>query len=281
MPLEGLCSPDEAWLFYYGWSRVYDLMQPYFTSPEMREAGLDLADVSGPSLDVLDMGAGTGTLSQQVVARGVKKLTLLDQSAQMLDQAKAKPPLKSCDFVLADASQPLPFDDNKFDRIVSSGFFYYLPNPVEALREQMRVVKPGGRVLVMGSLAPKPLLVRFIAQTFNRFPTEAQYEGWFKDAGLTDVKYTHLSNPWNAQQYALAIVGTKASAASTPPRMAPPAHAADTIGAKIRRLLYVPVTLARFGLACVAFAIVGPLQITKAAIGMRRLRAEQEKGSAA
>ena len=95
MPLEGLCSPDEAWLFYYGWSRVYDLMQPYFTSPEMREAGLDLADVSGPSLDVLDMGAGTGTLSQQVVARGVKKLTLLDQSAQMLDQAKAKPPLKS------------------------------------------------------------------------------------------------------------------------------------------------------------------------------------------
>ena len=41
MPLEGLCSPTEAWLFYYGWSRVYDVMQPYFTSPEMREAGLD------------------------------------------------------------------------------------------------------------------------------------------------------------------------------------------------------------------------------------------------
>ena len=90
MPVEGLCSPTEAWLFYYGWSRVYDIMQPYFTSPEMREAGLDLADVRGPELEVLDMGAGTGTLSLQVVGRGVTKLTLLDQSAQMLDQARAK-----------------------------------------------------------------------------------------------------------------------------------------------------------------------------------------------
>ena len=35
-------SPTEAWLFYWGWSRVYDVMQPFFTSPEMREAGLDL-----------------------------------------------------------------------------------------------------------------------------------------------------------------------------------------------------------------------------------------------
>ena len=187
MPLEGLCSPTEAWLFYRVWSKVYDVMQPYFTSPEMREAGLDLAGVSGSALEVLDMGAGTGTLSQQVMARGVTRLTLLDQSAQMLDQARAKPPLSACDFVLADATQPLPFEDGRFDRVVSSGFFYYIPNPVEALHEQMRVLRPGGRILVMGSLAPKPRLVRLLAQTFNRFPTEEQYVGWFREAHAARV----------------------------------------------------------------------------------------------
>ena len=269
-PMEGLCSPTEAWLFYWGWSRVYDLMQPYFTSPEMREAGLELAAVGGPDLEVLDMGAGTGTLSQQVVARGVKKLTLLDQSAQMLNQARAKPPLADCNFVLADASQPLPFDNDSFDRIVSSGFFYYLPNPVEGLREQMRVVRPGGRVLVMGSLAPKPRLVRLLAQTFNRFPTEEQYQEWFRDAGLSDIQWKHVTNPWNTQQYAIAICGVKAHGTPQPARPAPPSSAPV---ARLRRLAYWPVAIARFGVALAAFSIVGPLQIVKAAIGMRRLKA--------
>ena len=269
MPLEGLCSPTEAWLFYYGWSRVYDVMQPYFTSPEMREAGLELAGVKGAALDVLDMGAGTGTLSLQVAARGVKRLTLLDQSAQMLDQARAKPPLADCNFVLADATQPLPFDGESFDRVVSSGFFYYLPNPVEALREQMRVLKPGGRILVMGSLAPKPFLVRLLAQTFNRFPTEQEYEGWFREAGLADVQWKHISNPWNANQYAIAIVGTRSPNTPLPPR---PPQPSNTPVSRLRRLAYWPVAAARFGIALVAFAVVGPLQIAKAAMGMRRLR---------
>ena len=44
-------------------------MQPFFTSPEMRDSGLDLAEVRG-LLDVLDVGAGTGTLSLQVSVRG-------------------------------------------------------------------------------------------------------------------------------------------------------------------------------------------------------------------
>ena len=71
MPLEGLCSPTEAWLFYWGWSRVYDVMQPYFTSPEMREAGLDLAEIPNGSsgLEVLDIGAGTNEIRRMLIGR--------------------------------------------------------------------------------------------------------------------------------------------------------------------------------------------------------------------
>lgn len=272
MKLEGLCSPTEAWLFYYGWSRVYDKMQPYFTSNEMREAGLELAALSKP-MKVLDVGAGTGTLSLQVAERcGADQLTLLDQSAQMLDQAKAKPPLAECDFVLSDA-QTLPFDDDSFDRVVSSGSFYYFPNPVAALREQMRVVRPGGRVLVMGSLQPKPLLIRFFAQTFNRFPTEAQYREWFVESGLTDVEARFVSNPWNAEQYAIAICGVKAPGTLQPPRNLPPANNPSS---RLRRLASLPVAIVRFGIALGAFFVIGPLQVATAALGMRRLRTAQE-----
>ena len=111
MSLEGLCSEREARWFYVGWSRVYDAMQPFFTSDEMREAGLDLlpGGINGTQ-QILDVGAGTGTLSLQVLKRAPDaRLTLLDQSAPMLDRAKLKPALEGATFVLADA-QALPLD---------------------------------------------------------------------------------------------------------------------------------------------------------------------------
>ena len=152
-PLEGLCSETEARWFYWGWSRVYDVMQPFFTSDEMREQGLDLANIdTGKALRVLDVGAGTGTLTRQVLRRNaLAEVTLLDQSPEMLERAKLKPELAGCKFELADA-QILPFEDDSFDHVVSSGSLYYYPRPVQAMREQMRVVKPGGTVLAMGSL---------------------------------------------------------------------------------------------------------------------------------
>ena len=137
MSLEGLCSEREARWFYVGWSRVYDAMQPFFTSDEMREAGLDLlpGGINGTQ-QILDVGAGTGTLSLQVLKRAPgARLTLLDQSAPMLDRAKLKPALEGATFVLADA-QALPLDDDSFDAVVSSGSLYYYPRPVAALREQ-------------------------------------------------------------------------------------------------------------------------------------------------
>ena len=274
MSLEGLCSEREARWFYVGWSRVYDAMQPFFTSDEMREAGLDLlpGGINGTQ-QILDVGAGTGTLSLQVLKRAPgARLTLLDQSAPMLDRAKLKPALEGATFVLADA-QALPLDDDSFDAVVSSGSLYYYPRPVAALREQLRVVRPGGSVLAMGSLQPKPRLIRLLATTFNRFPTEEQYKQWFADAGFSDVRVRHISNPWNAQQYALAICGTKADGTPQPTRAKP---AEVTVSRRLRGILYLPLALARFALGLGAFAIIGPLQILNASRGMRQLQEAEQ-----
>ncbi|EOD03871.1 hypothetical protein EMIHUDRAFT_221641 [Emiliania huxleyi CCMP1516] len=238
--MEGLCSQTEARWFYAFYSKVYERLQPYFTSSEMREAGLDLAAVAA-GMDVLDVGAGTGTLSMQVVGRGVSpdRLTLIDQSEGMLSQARAKPELAGATTVLADA-HTLPFGAESFDRVVSSGAIYYFPQPVLALREQMRVVRRGGVVLAMGSLQPKPLLLRLLATTFNRFPTEEEYVGWFEEAGLRD------------------------DGAVLPP--ADPLCVRKPRGSWWR----LPLAVARFSVAMGAFAILGPLQASRQAPGPRR-----------
>ena len=127
----------------------------------------------------------------------------------------------------------------------------------------------------MGSLQPKPLFVRILAQTFNRFPTEEQYLEWFKASGLTDITWKHVTNPWNTQQYAIAICGTKPSAAEggAEAARAPAAHApASSVSRRLRSLAYLPIALVRFGLAVGAFTVVGPLQVMNAAMGMRRMR---------
>ena len=106
-------------------------------------------------------------------------------------------------------------------------------------------------MLAMGALQPKPAFVRFFATLFNRFPTEEQYISWFTEAGFSDVRTKYISNPWNSQQYALAICGTKGDATPQPPRAAQPA---PSLGSRLRGLIYLPLALARFGVGMAAFA---------------------------
>jgi MPBQ/MSBQ methyltransferase len=261
MPIEGLCSQPEARWFYAFYSKVYEQLQPFFTSFEMREAGLDLACVSA-GMDVLDVGAGTGTLSMQVIGRGVeaRRLTLIDQSDAMLSKARAKTELADSTIILADA-HVLPFESESFDRVVSSGSIYYFPQPVVAIREQMRVVRRGGVVLAMGSLQPKRRLIRLLATTFNRFPTEDEYRSWFVQAGLTDIKTIRVSNPWNSEQYAIAICGTRPAQLCHVPAAKPADISPNGREGFSGKLFYLPMRVLRFSVAMGAFAVLGPLQV--------------------
>ena len=285
MPLEGLCDTTNAKRFYFAYAHVYELLQPFFTSNQMRNKGLQLANVQDQNLKVLDVGAGTGTLSLQMINNNNIKpenLTLVDQSSQMLKYARRKPQLEGATIVCADAHF-LPFESQSFDRVVSSGVIYYFPRPVDALREQMRVLRPGGIVLAMGSLQPRPFFVRLIAQTFNRFPTEEQYREWFCKAGFTDIRTERISNPWNSEQYALAICGTRPESCLTVERPDGQSEKEESPLPALGRLLRLPhsvasflASLARFGISMAAFSILGPLQIINASLGMRRLRRQEQ-----
>jgi ubiquinone/menaquinone biosynthesis C-methylase UbiE len=99
--------------------------------------------------DVLEIGGGMGTDLAQFAAHGAT-VTDLDLSAGHLKLAEENfrsRGLSGC-FVHHDA-EALPFDDHSFDLVYSNGVLHHTPNTASAVREIYRVLRPGGRTIVM------------------------------------------------------------------------------------------------------------------------------------
>lgn len=117
-----------------------------------RRAVVRLSGVTRSST-VLDLCCGTGDLALAMAERGhAERVVATDFVPEMLDLAKAKaakvPAGARIDFVQADA-QDLPFDDGSFD-IATVGFgVRNLPDRSANFREVHRVLRPGGRYLVL------------------------------------------------------------------------------------------------------------------------------------
>jgi ubiquinone/menaquinone biosynthesis C-methylase UbiE len=98
---------------------------------------------------VLEIGGGLGTdLSQ--FARNGAIVTDLDLSAGHLDHARENFALRGLtgEFVHHDA-ETLPFPDNTFDVVYTNGVIHHTPNTLRVVGEIRRVLKPGGKAIVM------------------------------------------------------------------------------------------------------------------------------------
>jgi len=102
-----------------------------------------------PGMRVLDIGSGTGEpalpLAQAVTPTG--HVTATDLSPEMLAVAEAKAKsrqLSNMSFEVADAEE-LPYADATFDLVTGRFSIMFCPDPIKALREIRRVLKPGGR----------------------------------------------------------------------------------------------------------------------------------------
>lgn len=116
----------------------------------LHAAFMDLVD--GGMATLIEPGAGTGRVAIPALAAGFQ-VTALDVSEPMLDGLRQRlltlPELAGrCDIVAGDALS-LPFDDHRFDVGVLAQVLYLIPDWPRALDELMRVVRPGGRVLLV------------------------------------------------------------------------------------------------------------------------------------
>lgn len=101
------------------------------------------------ALDALDAGCGTGFLSFELAARG-HRVTGVDFAPAMIAEARRKAGSRPVRFEEGDAEQ-LPFAPASFDLVISRHVLWTLPHPEAAVDEWIRVLRPGGRLVVVDS----------------------------------------------------------------------------------------------------------------------------------
>ena len=115
--------------------------------PPATAAWLTGTEPGGPSegrhLDVLDLGAGTGKLTETLVAAG-HRVTAVDPSADMLSVLSSALPEVRAEVATAEA---LPFPEAGFDVVTVAQAWHWV-DPVAAAAECARVLRPGGQLAV-------------------------------------------------------------------------------------------------------------------------------------
>jgi demethylmenaquinone methyltransferase/2-methoxy-6-polyprenyl-1,4-benzoquinol methylase/phosphoethanolamine N-methyltransferase len=127
-------------------------------APVLRSRTADLALLTEGEA-VLDVGCGTGDLALQVARRvGSSGLVAgIDAAPEMIARARQKAARRhvAIDFRI-EPVEALSFADQTFDVVVSSLVFHHLPDALKrrGLAEIQRVLKPGGRLLLVDFLGP-------------------------------------------------------------------------------------------------------------------------------
>jgi len=149
---------------------------------------------------LLDAGCGTAPmLSLLTVEYPDKQFTGLDLTPAMIEVARAKQ-LPNTRLVVGDCEQ-MPFDDNTFDIIINSQSLHHYPRPQLFFNSAMRVLKPGGILILrdMSACAPVVWIFNHLEMpVLNRLGygdvavhTTAQVRHYCETAGLQVEKLEH------------------------------------------------------------------------------------------
>ncbi|MBN1584538.1 MAG: class I SAM-dependent methyltransferase [Anaerolineae bacterium] len=178
----------------------FDFIAPYYDQIFIRQGVPLLAEfvAPDPAQRLLDVGGGTGRVAQFFVGR-VAQICILDPSPRMLTEGGRK---GIC--VTRGEAERIPFGASTFDRIIVVDAFHHMRDHRQAVREFMRVLRPGGRLVIeepdiahraikLIALAEKLLLMR------SRFFPAQELAGLFGQLGV------HLRIERNGHVYWLVV----------------------------------------------------------------------------
>lgn len=157
-----------------------------------------IADLLDDRWAVGDLGCGTGQLAE-TLAPVVAQVIAVDESREMLDAARRRlEPFASVD-VRAGSLEALPIADGALDAAVMMLVLHHLVDPLRALEEAARVLKPGGRLLVVDMAAHTREEYRErMGHVWLGFPAE-QLERWLVEAGFARVRVRRLPSDPDAK----------------------------------------------------------------------------------
>lgn len=117
-----------------------------------------LAELEKEPFDaVLDVGCGTGAVLALLHEKYPdRRYVGLDLTPEMIEVARTKV-APGMEFVVGDAEN-LPFDEASFDAVLCSNSFHHYPNPAAFLAGALRVLRPGGRLILRDYTSSDPVV---------------------------------------------------------------------------------------------------------------------------
>jgi ArsR family transcriptional regulator len=167
-----------------------------------------------PPLDVADLGCGEGYLTIET-ARWARHVTAVDRSTGVLARAKALAARRKCTNITWKKGEleKLPIDSKTMDVALLSQALHHATVPSQALGEAVRILKPGGRLLILDLRPHDETWVRDkLGDRWFGFSDE-QLGALLKGAGLTEVKITPGARRTNDPFAVVLAVGTKSASA--------------------------------------------------------------------
>ncbi|MDR0707100.1 MAG: class I SAM-dependent methyltransferase [Treponema sp.] len=161
-----------------------------------RTQWLDMLSPLPKETRILDVGTGTGFVALIAAEAGLR-VTGLDWSETMLDQAKAKAAAQNLSVVFEQGTlENLPFAENSFDALTARHLLWTLLDPVEVFRQWFKVLKPEGRVFAdysprKGSAHIGHHYREDIEEKLplNRDVPASEIERLFREAGFSDISF--------------------------------------------------------------------------------------------
>jgi demethylmenaquinone methyltransferase/2-methoxy-6-polyprenyl-1,4-benzoquinol methylase len=204
----------------------YDLMNDLMSLGVHRAWKRDFVANSGVRLGdrVLDLAGGTGDiaalLSRIVGKQGLVMLTDINEAMLEVGRRRLEDRgiVGNVAYALVNA-EALPFDDNEFDAVTIAFGLRNVTDKDAALREMHRVLRPGGRALILEfsevrheplkmvydawSFGVLPLLgkfvaddedsYRYLAESIRKHPAQEELAQMMREAGFQDVRYRNLT----------------------------------------------------------------------------------------
>ena len=210
-------EPEEVSAMFDGVARRYDLLNDLLSlgrTKAWRKVATSII-APKPGMRILDIAAGTGSSSRPLADAGAEVIPL-DFSKGMLEAGRKRHP--DLAFTHGDALA-LTFKDNEFDVTTISFGLRNTTDTLKALRESLRVLKPGGRMVVIEFSQPTNRIFRtiylrylmraippvarkvssnpgayiYLAESIIAWPNQADLAELMKTAGFEKIHWKNLT----------------------------------------------------------------------------------------
>jgi arsenite methyltransferase len=163
----------------------WDQLQAGFFRDAVRDVAIRKAYLR-PEMVAADVGGGTGFIASGL-APLVSKVYVLDGSPKMLATAQRNlQAFDNLEFRAADGLA-LPLPDGSVDAAFANMYLHHIPEPLQAIREMVRILRPGGRLVITDmDEHPYAWLKDEMADVWQGFD-RGQMRTWFEEAGLVNV----------------------------------------------------------------------------------------------